>query len=107
MIHSIPETTDSRHSRRLLDRLVREARREERDVREILTLMGWGELPAELVIEIKEDIKMFGEELKGHFSTCDPGVVRRRRSVTFWAEQFLRGECSLETAVRALRMRSH
>lgn len=106
MIHSTVQHSERHRTEPLLKRLLHEARQEDRDVREVLNLMGWGDLPEELVIEIKEDIRAFRQELEGVYSTCDPFVQKRRQRVDYWVRLFLAGDCRLETAVSALRVKS-
>lgn len=91
----------------VLRKVLREAEREHQELQEVFELMGWGALPEELKIEIGDDIRAFREELLGNYSTCDEGVLRRRRRVRYWVELYLDGACSIRTAVESLRMRSN
>lgn len=106
MIHSTVKHSERHSTEPLLKRLLHEARQEEKDVREVLDLMGWGTLPEEIIIEIKEDIRAFRQELEGVYSSCDPFVQKRRQRVDYWVRLYLAGDCSLETAVSVLRVRS-
>lgn len=106
MIHSTVQHSERHSAEPLLKRLLDEAKKEEKDVREVLALMGWGALPEELAIEIKEDIRAFRQELEGVYSSCDPFVQKRRQRVDYWVRLYLAGDCSLETAVSALRVKS-
>lgn len=90
----------------VLDRVLADAEREEAELQEVYTLMGWGDLPWELRIEIRDDIRAFRQELAGRFSTLCPFVLNRRRRVDYWVRSYLAGWCSLETAVQALRNRT-
>lgn len=90
----------------VLQKVLIEAEKEHRDLQEVFELMGWGDLPEELKIEIKDDIKAFRHELEGQYSSCDPYVSRRRKSICYWVNSFREGLCSLKTAVEALRVRS-
>ncbi|MEX0593949.1 MAG: hypothetical protein WD115_04175 [Balneolaceae bacterium] len=102
------ETTKTTHQsgtlNPLLDRILVEARTEDREIHQVLTLMGWEPLPDELVLEIKEDIRAFCRELEGRYASCDPFVIRRRHRVDYWVRQYLDGACTLETAVNALHV---
>lgn len=97
-------TTRSETLSPLLDRILDEARTEDREIRQVLSLMGWEPLPDALVFEIKEDIRAFCRELEGRYASCDPFVTRRRRRVDYWVRQYLEGACTLETAVNALHV---
>jgi hypothetical protein len=82
-----------------------EARKEHQKLQEMFELMGWGDLPDALKIEIKDDVAALVGELQGQYSSCDPYVARRRNSVTYWVNCFRDGICSLDTAVRALKVK--
>jgi hypothetical protein len=89
----------------LLKRIKKESRTEYREMQQAFHLMGWGNLPDELKIEINEDVKYMVEELKSRFSSCDPFVQRRRESVHYWVSCFQDGICSLDAAIRALKVK--
>lgn len=89
----------------VLHKVLREAQQEHRKLQEMFTLMGWGDLPDALKIEIKEDVSAMVEELKGQYSSCDPHVARRRRSVIYWINNYEKGISSLETTIEALRVK--
>lgn len=82
-----------------------EAEKEHSELQEMFALMGWNNLPDVLKIEIKDDVSAMVDELQGRYSSCDPHVERRRRSVTYWINCFEDGICSLDTAVKALRVK--
>lgn len=82
-----------------------EAEKEHRALQEIFELMGWGDLPDALKMEIKEDVASMVDELKGQYSSCDPYVKKRRQSVTYWVNCYKDGICSLRTAIDALKVR--
>lgn len=88
----------------LLDQILEDARSEDQEIHQVLHLMGWEPLPDALILEIKEDIRAFCRELQGHYASCDPYVIRRRRRVDYWVRQYLEGACTLETAVQALHI---
>ncbi|SMO50726.1 hypothetical protein [Fodinibius sediminis] len=90
----------------VLCRVLREAEEEHRQLQQMFELMGWGDLPDMLKMEIKEDVSAMVDELKGHYSSCDPHVGRRRQRVVHWVNSYSDGICSLDTAVQALRVRS-
>lgn len=90
----------------LLKRIKEESSQEYVEMLEAFTLMGWGNLPDELKIEIYNDVKFMVQELKGMYSSCDPFVENRRNSVHFWVNSFKDGICSLEAAVKALKVKA-
>jgi|SRR5690625_4052521 len=90
----------------VLRSVLKKAEREHRELQKMFGLMGWGDLPDALKIEIKEDVSAMLDELRGHYSSCDPHVDRRRKRVTYWVTCYRDGICSLQTAVEALRVRS-
>lgn len=89
----------------VLQKVLFEAEKEHRELQEVFELMGWGDVPEELKIEIKEDVKAYKQELDGQYSSCDPCVNRRRKSVYYWVNAYREGLCSLKTAVDALRVK--
>jgi hypothetical protein len=97
-----PNTQKFEH---VLRKVLFEAEQEHREAEEGFEVMGWGNLPEELKIEIKDDIRIFIDELNGHYSSCDPWVQKRRKSVYYWVSMFRDGNVSLETAIGALRVR--
>lgn len=74
------------------------------ETEEILTLMGWNHLPDELKLIIAIDMMGFQDELKGLFSTRDQNVLNRRKRIHYWVNNFLDGQCELDTAVNALKV---
>jgi hypothetical protein len=90
----------------LLQRIRKESASEYKQMQEAFQLLGWGNLPDDLKIEILEDVRFMVQELLGLYSTCDPFVQRRRESVHFWVESFRDGICSKEAAIRALKVKS-
>lgn len=82
-----------------------EAEKEHRELQEMFQLMGWGELPDALKIEIKDDVSSMVDELKGCYSSCDPYVQKRRERVTYWVSCYRDGICSLSTAIDALKIK--
>lgn len=89
----------------LLRKVFTEAEREHRELQQTFKQMGWDDLPAELLLEIRDDIKAFKEELDGYYSTCDPFVRNRRKSIRYWIRSYREGLCTLKTAVDALKVR--
>jgi len=89
----------------MLRKVLNEAMEEHRELNGMFDLMGWGQLPDTLKMEIKDDVAAMVKELKGQYSSCDPHVKRRRNRVVYWVEMFLEGVCSEQTAVDALRVR--
>ncbi|SMO31971.1 hypothetical protein [Gracilimonas mengyeensis] len=103
-----PETNNSTQlfAVPILKRIEQEGREEYSEMQQAFDLLGWGSLPDELKIEISDDVKFMVEELKGRFSSCDPHVERRRESVHYWVSCYQDGICSLQTAVKALKVKS-
>lgn len=89
----------------LLNRIKKESKQEFQEMQQAFDLLGWGELPDELKIEIYDDVKFMVEELKGYFSSCDPYVLNRRNSVHYWVSCYQDNICSLDTAVKALKIK--
>ena len=89
----------------VLRKVLIEAEQEHRELQEMFGLMGWGDLPDALKMEIKDDVSAMVDELQGQFSSCDPYVKKRRESVTYWVSCFQDGICSLATAIDALKVK--
>lgn len=90
----------------MLRKVLKEAEQEHRQLQQMFKLMGWGDLPDALKMEIKEDVSAMVDELQGQYSSCDPHVDRRRQRVVHWINSYTDGICSLQTAIKALRVRS-
>ncbi len=90
----------------LLNRIKKESKQEFEEMQQSFELMGWGNLPDELKIEIYDDVRFMVHELKGYFSSCDEFVERRRNSVHFWVSSFQDGICTLQAAIKALKVKS-
>ena len=90
----------------LLKRIQQETRHEFDEMESTFQLMGWSDLPDELKIEIYDDVKFMVQELKGHYSSCDPFVQRRRETVHFWVSSFQDGICTLDAAIKALKVKA-
>lgn len=90
----------------LLRKVLRDAETEERELDEMFALLGWSALHEEIKLEIRDDVRACAEELRGNYSTSDPYVLRRRQRVDYWVRASLRGQCTVMTAVRALRTTS-
>lgn len=90
----------------VLRKVLKEAEKEHRELQEMFTLMGWGNIPDALKMEIKDDVSAMVNELKGQYSSCDPHVERRRQRVVHWVESYRDGICSLDTAIEALHIKS-
>lgn len=89
----------------VLRKVLKEAEKEHQKLQEMFDLMGWGDLPDALKMEIKDDVSAMVDELQGQYSSCDPHVARRRRRVVHWVESFRDGICSLQTAIDALHIK--
>lgn len=103
---NISEQQGTANMEPVLRKVLKEAEREHQQLQQMFKLMGWGDLPDALKIEIKDDVSALVEELKGRYSSCDPAVGRRRQRVVHWVDSYQDGLCSLQTAVEALRIRS-
>lgn len=90
----------------LLKRIRKESADEYNEMQQAFDLMGWGELPDELKIEIYNDVRFMVEELKGRFSSCDEYVQRRRDTVHFWVSSFQDKICTLGAAINALKVKT-
>ncbi|HAC15578.1 MAG TPA: hypothetical protein DCE78_06490 [Bacteroidetes bacterium] len=77
-----------------------------RESRDIFEQMGWGALPDDLKLTIAIDLVGFRDELSGLYSTKDPNVLARRKSIYYWVNQYLNGICSEITAIQSLRIMS-
>lgn len=89
----------------LLNRIKKESRREFEEMQQTFELLGWGNLPDELKIEIYDDVRSMVEELKGYYSSTDEFVERRRNSVHFWVNSYQDGICTKEAAIKALKVK--
>ncbi|MFA5669192.1 MAG: hypothetical protein WC967_08110 [Balneolaceae bacterium] len=89
----------------LLDRIQKESKQEFVEMQQAFELMGWAGLPEELKIEIYNDVKFMVQELKGYYSSCDPFVRRRQETVHYWVSSYKDGICSLNAAIKALKIR--
>jgi hypothetical protein len=99
-----PQTTPKFKVDPLLTKVFREAEQEHKNLQNMFSTLGWGNLPDELKLEIKDDVLAMVNELKGQYSTCDPYVLKRRESVTYWVNAFQDDICSLQTAIDALKV---
>lgn len=90
----------------VLNRIRKEGMEEYEEMQQAFNLLGWSELPDLLKFEIYDDVKFMVQELKGHFSTCDPFVQKRRNTIHYWVSCFQDGICSLEAAIKALKIKA-
>lgn len=90
----------------VLRKVLKEAEKEHRELQDMFKLMGWGDIPDALKMEIKDDVSAMVDELKGQYSSCDPHVERRRQRVVHWVESYRDGICSLDTAIEVLHIKS-
>lgn len=105
-IETLPQTTKTVDTKPLLQSIFLEAQQEYQQLEEVFDIMGWGNLPDVLKIEIKDDVVAMVDELEGRYSTCDPFVLNRRERVCYWVDMVQSGVCSLDTAIQALRVRT-
>lgn len=82
------------------------AETEFRQIEQMFSMLGWGDLPNELKLAIEEDVKGYIDELHGNYSTNCPLVQRRRESVDFWINSYRDGVCTLDTASGALKVKT-
>jgi hypothetical protein len=75
-----------------------------KESRDILDWMGWSGIPDSMKLVIAIDMIGFRDELNGWYSTRDPYVLARRRSVYYWVNQYLNGNCTTETAEQSLQV---
>ncbi len=90
----------------LLTKVLKEAEQDHQKLQNVFAMMGWGNLPDALKVEIEDDVNAMVQELEGQYSSCDPYVQKRRERVTYWVNCFQDGICSLDTAVDALKVRA-
>ena len=90
----------------LLNRIKKEGAQEYVEMQQTFDLMGWGELPDELKIEIYDDVRYMVQELKGLYSSCDPNVERRRNTVHFWISSFQDKICTLQAAIKGVKVKA-
>lgn len=90
----------------LLKRIKKESADEYQGIQQTFSLMGWEKLPDELKIEIYNDVKFMVQELKGMYSSCDPYVERRRNTVHFWVSAFQDGICTIDTAIKGVKIKA-
>lgn len=103
--HVAPQIETTLFVTPLLNRIKKESKQEFDEMEQTFELMGWAKLPEELKIEIYNDVKFMVQELKGYFSSCDPYVLRRRETVHYWVSCYQDGICSLNTAIKALKIK--
>ena len=77
---------------------------EDSRLNEIYDALGWGDLPYRLKFAIASDVVGYYDELMGLYSTCDAGVIARRKRVAYWVENYRNHLASLETTLDALRI---
>lgn len=96
VLKSVPVSTQTQNtSANKVHPLIRESR-------DIFQWMGWEQLPDSFKLVIAIDMVGFRDELNGLYSTRDPQVIARRKSIYYWVEQYLNNGCSAETAIQAL-----
>lgn len=79
---------------------------EDERLNQIYDALGWGDLPYRLKFQIAPDVVGYYDELIGMYSTCDPFVLARRKRVLYWINNYREGNCTLNTAVQALKIAS-
>ncbi len=90
----------------LLNRIKKESAKEFEEMQQAFELMGWAKLPDELKIEIYDDVRFMVQELNGLFCSNDEFVQRRRETVHFWVQCYLDRICTLNAAVKALKVKA-
>ena len=90
------------------DQLIRqifdEARKDEQEMDQTFSLLGWKDLPLELKLTIYSDVQGYLNEIEGNFSTACAYVQTRRERVDYWVSSFQDGICTLKQTVDALKM---
>lgn len=102
------KNTESRLNTNLepvLRKVLKDAEKEHHQLQEMFELMGWGDIPDALKVEIKDDVSAMVNELRGQYSSYDPYVDRRRQRVVYWVENYRDGACSLDTAIDGLHVK--
>jgi hypothetical protein len=74
----------------------------EQENTDVFELFGWSELPDSIKSVIRTDLEAYRDELLGLYSTCDPGVRDRRKSISYWVKAWKYGLCSEQTAASSL-----
>lgn len=103
---AIVKTNSTVKSEWILKSVLIEAELEHRRSEQMFQAMGWSDLPDALKMEIRDDVRGYYNELTGQYSSNDPWVQRRRESVDFWVNSYTDRLCTLETAVKALKVNS-
>jgi len=70
---------------------------------ECVQQFGWQDLPDRLIELIETDLVAFHSELNGLYCSRETGVLNRRATVRYWAENYLSGSCSYDTAYNMLK----
>ncbi|HCD52714.1 MAG TPA: hypothetical protein DEQ34_09725 [Balneolaceae bacterium] len=99
-----PKLTSGSFVTPILDRIKKESADEYFEMQQAFNLMGWGKLPDSLKIEIYEDVRFMVQELKGLYSSCDQYIKRRRETVHFWVSSYQDGICSLDAAIKGVKI---
>lgn len=77
---------------------------EQRELSELLRLMGWQAIHPCVLLEVMDDLNGYLMELSGEYSSLCPFTRRRRERVDYWVSASIDGICSPETARDALRI---
>ncbi len=101
---SAQNTTQNLNLEPMLAKVLQDAEQEHQKLQDVFSMMGWGNLPDALKIEIKDDVSAMVRELEGRYSTCDPYVLKRRERVTYWVNCYRDNMCTLQTAIDALKV---
>ncbi|MGM0589289.1 MAG: hypothetical protein ACQETE_12780 [Bacteroidota bacterium] len=76
------------------------------DIQSVLEVMGWNDLPADLLEVIHSDLLAYKYELTGEYATSSRFVYNRRKRIVKWIDTFRAGNCDLDTIIDALKVRS-
>ena len=71
---------------------------------ELVHTFGWQDLPDSIIELIETDLVAYHSELNGFYCSRDEAVLSRRASVRYWAENYLDGTCSYDTAYQMLKV---
>lgn len=99
-----PESGTTHASDPLFQKMLGDAMKEEQEMNEIFSLLGWGDLPLELKMTIHSDVSGYLNELQGRYSTSCSYVQKRRERVDYWVNSYLDGLSTLKQSVDALKI---
>jgi len=78
--------------------------REIQRLEDAFALLGWHDLHDSLKTEISDDVSQMIEELEGQYSSINPDVKQRRKTIRYWIDCYQQGICTRQTALNALQL---